>query len=81
MKTSAMYAVLETKKRVIGMTKKDVEEYARKRPYRWLNRSTMTEHNEECGKCHFLFRNMRQDYPYCPMCGEHLLPCYKTKER
>ena len=61
--------------------KEKAEKTTRKRPYRWLNRSTMTNHNEECGKCHFLFRDMRQYYPYCPMCGTFLLPCYKRKER
>lgn len=49
----------------------------RKRPYRWLNRSTMTSHNEECGKCHFVFYKIPQYFPYCPMCGQHLLPRYK----
>lgn len=60
--------------------KEEAEKNMRKRPYRWLNRSTMTEHNEECGKCHFVFHKIPQYFPYCPMCGEHLLPCYKRKE-
>ena len=53
----------------------------KEKTYRWLNRSTPVSYNLECGKCHYVYDNIPQVFPYCPMCGIKLAPPYKRNER